>query len=62
MHKEPVIAIGAISAAVGAVITLLVAFGVSITAEQTAAILGVVATVGPLLTAIVTRRKVTPAE
>lgn len=60
MTREPVLTIAGIAAAIGAVLTLLTSFGVDITAEQQTAILGVWATVGPLLFAVWTRRKVTP--
>lgn len=42
---------GAVGALVGAIITLLVAFGVELTPDQQAAILGVVAAAGPLVVA-----------
>lgn len=48
---------GMAGAAVGAVLTFLVAFGVDLTPDQTAAILGLVATVGPLAVALAIRRK-----
>tara|TARA_R100001244_G_scaffold6385_8_gene7500 strand:+ start:604 stop:813 length:210 start_codon:yes stop_codon:yes gene_type:complete len=58
---EPALVAG-ITAAVAAVLALLVAFGLDMTAEQQTAILGVVAVVAPLVAAIVTRSKVTPAN
>jgi len=58
MKREPTISIGAISAAVAAVLTLITAFGVELTEEQTTAILGVIAAVGPIVTSLVIRRKV----
>ena len=61
MTNEPVLSIAGIQAAVAAVLTLLVSFGVTLTEAQTAAILGLWATVGPLLFAVWTRRKVTPS-
>ncbi|MFF0721357.1 hypothetical protein [Micromonospora sp. NPDC003816] len=48
---EPVMSAGAITAAVTAVLTLLVAFGLDLTEGQTTAILGVVAVVGPIVAA-----------
>lgn len=60
MSKEPAITIGTISAAVGAVIALLVAFGVPLTEDQQIAILGVVAALGPIVAAVITRRFVSP--
>lgn len=49
---EPVLTASGISAAVAAVIALLVAFGVDLTETQTTAILGVVAVLAPLAVAI----------
>jgi hypothetical protein len=48
---------GTVGALVAAFITLLVAFGVDLTADQTAAILGFVAVAAPLLTAALIRRR-----
>ena len=61
MSKEPAITVGAISAAVAAIISLAVAFGAPITEDQQIAILGVVAAVGPIVAAVITRRFVSPA-
>ena len=61
MRKEPAITVGTVSAAVAAVLTLLVAFGIDVTEEQQTAILGVVAALGPIVTGLLIRRKVTPA-
>ena len=58
MNREPLITAATITAAVTAVITLLVAFGVPLTPEQQTAILGVVAVAGPLVVGIVARSKV----
>lgn len=60
MRKEPAITLGTISAAVAAILTLLVAFGLDISEDQQTAILGVVATVGPIVAGLLIRRKVTP--
>jgi ABC-type thiamine transport system ATPase subunit len=60
MQTEPALTIGLITAFITAVITLVVAFGVTITQEQAAAILGVVGAGGSLLQALWTRRRVTP--
>lgn len=57
MTGDPSALWGSIGAAVGATITLLVAFGIDLTPEQTEALLGFVATVGPLVTALLIRRK-----
>lgn len=62
MTKEPAITIGSISAGVAAVIALLIAFGVPLTDDQQVAILGVVAAVGPLVAAFLTRRFVSPVQ
>lgn len=61
MTNEPAVTIGAVSALVASAIALLVAFGVDITPDQRAAILAFVAAVGPLASALLIRRKVTPA-
>lgn len=61
MKNEPAITIGTISAAVSAVIALLISFGVPLTEDQQIAILGVVAAVGPIVAAVITRRFVSPA-
>ena len=61
MKNEPAITIGTISAAVGAVIALCVAFGVPLTEDQQIAILGVVSALGPIVAAVITRRFVSPA-
>lgn len=62
MSKEPAITIGGISAGVGAIIALCVAFGVPLTEDQQIAILGVVAALGPIIAAVITRRFVSPAQ
>lgn len=59
-EREPSVVIGLVTTAVAAVLALLVAFGIDVTAEQQVAILGVIAGVGPLLAGILIRRKVTP--
>ncbi len=56
MQTDPSGVVGTISAAVGATLALLVAFGVDLTPGQIEAILGVVATVGPIVVAILIRR------
>lgn len=56
--EEPALKVGAIMAAATAAIGLLVAFGLKLTPEQTAAILAVVAALAPLVQAFWTRRKV----
>lgn len=59
-NTEPAITIGSISAAVAAIIAVAVAFGIPISEDQQIALLGVVAAVGPIVTAIITRRFVVP--
>lgn len=55
---EPLVTVGSITAGVTALLGLVVAFGLPISAEQQAAILGVVAVVAPLVVAVVGRRLV----
>ena len=62
MSNEPVLTAASISAVVSAVLALLVAFGLDLSETQTAAILGVVGAVVPLVTAVVARAKVTPTS
>lgn len=59
---EPAVTIGAISAAVAAVLACLISFGVPLTEGQTTALLGVVAAAGSLITGIVVRQYVTPVS
>lgn len=58
MNKEPAAIISAVTAAVTAVLALLVAFGLELTGDQQAAILGVAAVVAPLVAGLVTRSAV----
>lgn len=60
VKNEPVLNVASITAAVAAVIGLLVAFGVHLSDDQQKAILAVVAVAGPLAAAVVQRRKVSP--
>lgn len=62
MTREPLVTVASITAAVAAVIALVVAFGVHLTGDQQTAILGVVGVVAPAVVAIVTRPKVTPVD
>jgi len=59
-QREPAIVIGLVTAAVAAILVCIAAFGIHISPEQQVAIIGVIAGVGPLITAWVTRGKVTP--
>lgn len=56
MRTDPAGTVGSVGAFVGAVLTALVAFGVELTAEQIEAVLGIVATGGPLALAVLIRR------
>lgn len=58
MNREPSVIIGAISAAVAAVLVLVVSFGLHITDDQQSAILGVIGPVGLLIAAAVIRGRV----
>ena len=55
---EPLFTVGSITAAVTAVLALLVAFGLDLSGDQKQAILGVVAVAAPIIVAAVARRKV----
>ena len=55
---EPALSVGAVAAAVGAVLTLLITFGVDLSEAQTEAILGVVLIAGPVVLAAITRSRV----
>lgn len=59
MSSSPVWNAAAISSIVSAAIALLVSFGVPLTSDQTAAILGFVAVVAPFVVAMVVSRQVT---
>ncbi|RKR91457.1 hypothetical protein BDK92_5853 [Micromonospora pisi] len=56
--KEPALSVGAASAAVGALLTLLVSFGVDLTEAQIKAILGLVLIGGPVAVAWLIRLRV----
>lgn len=58
--REPLVTNGSIIAIITAVLALVVAFGVDLTTDQQVAILGVTATVVPVVLALVTRGQVTP--
>ena len=60
MKREPVVTAAGVSAVITAAIALLVAFGVHVTANQSAAIVGFVGVVAPLVLAVVARARVTP--
>lgn len=56
--SEPLLSVGTLTAAATAVVGLAVVFGVDWSAEQTGAVLGVVAVLAPLIVALVGRMKV----
>jgi len=60
MRNEPVVTANGIVALVTALLVLSVSFGLSLTDEQRAAIIGVVVIVAPLASAWWIRRQVTP--
>lgn len=60
--REPAVTIGVLTTAVTALLALLVAFGIDLSQGQQVAILGVIAGVGPLVVAFVTRGRVAPAS
>jgi hypothetical protein len=62
VSREPVLTVASITALVAATITVLAAFGLPLTNDQTQAILGLIAVAGPLVAALIARRKVTPVE
>ena len=55
---EPLVTTGTITAAVTAVIALIVAFGLPVSDDQQAAILGIVGVAAPLIVAFIGRSKV----
>lgn len=61
MKNEPVLTIAAGQAAVASTLTLIAAFGIHLTADQTAAILGAYAATAPIVFGLWARRKVTPS-
>jgi len=60
MKREPVITVASLTAAVSAIITLAVSFGLDLTDDQRQAILGAVSVAAPLVV-MVARRFVSPA-
>lgn len=55
---EPLISVATVTAAATALVGLMVAFGLDLTADQRTAILGLVAVVAPIVVAAWGRRKV----
>jgi predicted amino acid dehydrogenase len=60
MRDEPVMTGATVLAIVGSILTLLVSFGVDLTQEQTAAIVGFVGVVAPVAIGFIVRAKVSP--
>ena len=60
IKSEPAVVIGTVTTAVAAILAVLVAFGIDLSQGQQVAILGVIAGVGPLVVAFLTRSKVAP--
>lgn len=59
---EPAVKTGGAVAALAALLTLLIKFGVNLSADQVTAILGFVSIAGPLVAGYVIRGKVRPVE
>lgn len=57
---EPVIAAATISGVATALVAVFVAFGAHITTDQSAALIGAVGVIGPVVLAFFARSKVTP--
>lgn len=55
---NPALSVAGVAAAVGAVLTLIMAFGVDLSEAQVKAILGVVLIAGPVVLGVITRGKV----
>lgn len=62
MEHEPAIMVGTITALVAALIVVATAFGLPLDDAQTQSLISLTAILGPLVVALLTRRKVTPAE
>lgn len=60
MNTQPMITAAAITSVVGAIIALLISFGVNLTGEQQAAIMGLVTVASPWIVALVGRSTTTP--
>lgn len=60
MKNEPALKVGTITAIVSALLALAAAFGLNLSADQTAAIVGAVAVLAPIVAAWFTRGQVTP--
>lgn len=62
MKREPVLTAATLTAAVAAVIGLLVSFGLDVTQGQTEAILTAVGVVFPIVAGLLARSSVTPVD
>lgn len=60
MKREPLVTVASVTAAATALVGVLVAFGVTLSDDQRAAVLALVGVVAPFVVAVVGRRKVTP--
>lgn len=60
VRREPLGPVAVVVAALAAILTALIAFGVDVSEAQVAAILGVASTVGPIIVWLWGRRRVTP--
>lgn len=56
--SEPLLTVGGVTAAGAAVLSLLVAFGLPVSADQQTALLGLVAVLAPLVVAVLARGRV----
>lgn len=61
MNSEPLVTVASLTAAVSALLALLVAFGLDLTDGQNVAIMGAVGVLAPLVVAWAARGKVMPA-
>lgn len=62
VKNEPVVSAAVITGIVGALLRLLIAFGIDITSDQVEAILDVVTLLAPIVGALVARRFVSPVR
>jgi len=62
MTNEPLITVGGITAAVSALLALLVSFGVPLSDGQQTALLGLVGVLAPIAVALLARGRVTPVD
>lgn len=60
MNTQPVLTIASVQAVLGALLSLLLVFGVDLSKEQVAAIIGLWVAAGPIVFGLWARSKVTP--